>query len=128
MKHSTGKPTKAQEERFRWIREVGCVACRMRMRGWQCAEVHHLTVTGQHGGKRRGHDFTVGLCPYHHRGALNGMSTVQAREELGPSLALEPRAFRELFGRDDRLLELQDEWIAMFREARVAPVRGDLCP
>lgn len=90
------------------LREIGCVVCLDRGLGVNGCEKHHLLTTGQHGnGKRRGEAFTVGLCPYHHRGV--GAPTAA----LGPSYAREPRAFRALYP-DDWLLtrqnELLDEW------------------
>lgn len=100
---STGKPTKEEVARFDAIREVGCIVCREFYRMCAGAEIHHLTVGGRHGQKRRGHEFTIGLCPYHHRGHC------QDREPLylGPSYALQPKRFREMFGQDDELLALQ---------------------
>lgn len=105
---STGNPTKAQQARFDAIKEHGCIACRIRgMHAVPC-EIHHLTIGGKHGQKRRGHDFTIGLCGHHHRGLpLWHAETFDA----GPSYALEPRRFREVFGHDDALLAYQNELI-----------------
>lgn len=75
-------------------------------------EVHHLNVGGHAGHKRRGDDCTIGLCSYHHRGVpLDAFLPDRIRDVLGPSLAREPRAFRELFGSDDGLLAWQNELI-----------------
>lgn len=104
---STGTPTKAQQERFEAIRSVGCVSC-LRLGIRSACEIHHLTIGGRHGQKRRGHDFTIGLCPWHHRGDPSG---VWSTEALGPSYAREPRRFREEFGCDDFLLGYQNELI-----------------
>lgn len=106
---STGKPTKAQETRFMAIKEIGCIACRMRGIKAGDAEIHHMTSGGKHGQKRRGHDFTVGLCAYHHRGEPVPFN-------LGPSYALQPRLFRETFGDDDALLAYQNRLIAEQQE------------
>ena len=109
---STGTPTKAQAARFDAIRDVGCIVAKMRgLRRIPC-EIHHLTVGGKHGQKRRGHDFTIGLNPWSHRGeAFGGWSPAQCLEMFGPSYALQPRRFREEIGRDEALLEYQDELI-----------------
>jgi len=72
-------------------------------------------VGGKHGQKRRGQDEVIGLNPYSHRGVpFNGLSLAQCRELFGPSLAREPRAFRETFGSDDALLAMQND---LLREA-----------
>lgn len=106
---STGTPTRAQQARFDAIREVGCIACRMRGLA-RFAEIHHLTVGGRHGQKRRGHDATIGLCPWHHRGE-NTSGERDPAALYGPSYAHQPRAFRETFGSDEALLAMQNELI-----------------
>jgi hypothetical protein len=109
---STGTPTKAQIERFEAIHRLGCVACRMRGLV-RPTEVHHMTIGGRHGQKRRGHDETIGLCEYHHRGVFpEGWGKEQTLSRLGPSYAREPRRFREVFGQDDALLQNQNDLIA----------------
>lgn len=98
------------------IRDIGCIVCRERGLGFVACEKHHLTTTGRHGsGKRRGERFTVGLCPYHHRGI--GAPT----SELGPSYAREPKAFRFLYP-DDKLLEEQNRLIAAWLAGTVTGV------
>lgn len=104
---STGTPTAAQRARFDAIRDSGCIACRMLGLPWMPCHVHHLTVGGRHGQKRRGHDYTIGLCPYHHVGE----DAHRWALELGPSYAREPRAFRERFGDDEALLAYQERLI-----------------
>lgn len=101
---STGTPTKAQQARHDAIREAGCIVAKMRGHGWTPAEIHHLTIGGRHGSKRRGHDHVIGLNPWSHRGApFNGMSAAKCEELFGPSYARQPRLFRELIGQDDAL-------------------------
>lgn len=102
MKTSTGKPTKAQQARFDALREIGCICC------WNFAgvrvepEIHHLTA----GFKRLGHDFTIPLSPYHHRGVIPLNATKeQMLERFGPSLALNKREFVRVFGTERQLLE-----------------------
>lgn len=108
------------EAAMRWdaIRDIGCLACRLRFPNRDVAficEVHHLTVGGKHGQLRRGHLSTIGLCPWHHRGITNASGRERLRRWLGPSYALEPTAFRETFGDDAFLLEAQDQLIASYR-------------
>lgn len=102
--------TKSEALRMDAIRDGGCIASRIRGLGYVPCEIHHLTVGGKHGQKRRGHAHTVGLSSWHHRGVIpDGWTKEKARKVLGPSYALEPRAFREEFGDDHRLLVYQQE-------------------
>lgn len=110
---STGKPTKEQQARFDAIKEIGCIIARIRGAGFVPCDIHHLTIGGKHGQKRRGHEFTIGLSPWSHRGyPSGGLSAEGSRQVFGPSYALQPRAFRETFGSDDVLLEYQNKLIA----------------
>lgn len=109
MKHSTKSPTKAQRARFEKLRNLGCIACHMNAhqfaRMLRQPEIHHLNLGGLAGQKRRGHDDTVPLCPWHHRSeCVNGFSTAVMAQAFGPSLARESKAFRERYGTDDELL------------------------
>jgi hypothetical protein len=115
---STGTPTPAQLARFRAIREIGCVPCLQRGY-WTACEVHHLTVGGRHGQKRRGHDYTIGLCTWHHRGKVP--QPTLAALLYGPSYAEQARAFRAEFGQDDVLLARQNELIA--EHERIGSIR-----
>lgn len=113
---STTGPTKEQEERFRAIKEIGCVVARIRGLGFVPCDVHHLTTGGKHGQKRLGHDKTVGLNPWSHRGDWSQVATgpALALASFGPSYALNPRMFRELYP-DALLLETQDKLIEQWR-------------
>jgi hypothetical protein len=109
---STGNPTKAQQARFDVIREVGCIVARSLGLGYVPCEIHHLTIGGKHGARRRGHEYTIGLNPWSHRGVpFGGMSSSRCEAMFGPSYAREPRRFREEIGRDDYLLDLQNTMI-----------------
>jgi hypothetical protein len=113
---STGKPTAAQAERFELIRENGCVACLIYgLETWP--EIHHLTVGGRHGQKRRGHDYTIGLCSWHHQGNPGFNSRDMCELVYGPSYALQPKLFRETFGQDDFLLAYQNRLIGQSEAA-----------
>lgn len=90
--------TKAHRARFRAIQEIGCIACRADGYRNVPPDIHHLLS----GGRRRGHEDTIGLCPWHHRGVGTGP---------GISYAQAPRAFRERYGQDDELLAQQDQLI-----------------
>jgi hypothetical protein len=105
---STGNPTKAQQARHDRIRELGCIVAHLRELDRIPCEIHHTTIGGKHGAKRRGHDFVLGLNQWSHRGdVLPGWTKEECLELLGPSYALEPLRFRNEIGRDDFLLAYQ---------------------
>ncbi|UHQ21911.1 Ref family protein [Lysobacter sp. 5GHs7-4] len=114
---STGNPTKAQVARWDFIREIGCVCCRINGIV-RLPEIHHMTVGGKHGQKRLGHDFTFGLCAWHHRGVNAWGREGCGRFAYGPSFALEPTAFRKIFGTQEELLEFQNLLLAGFEKVR----------
>lgn len=116
MKHSTPAATAAQKRRFLRFQDIGCIACRKLGFRDVPAQAHHLLD----GGRRRGHDATIPLCPWHHQGQPpEAFTMLQAIHLLGPSLALSSRLFREKFGSDDELLAETDRLIAE-AEARAA--------
>ncbi len=88
--------SKADNARFRALHELGCIACDLRGLDYAAPDIHHLLS----GGKRRGHQFTIPLCPAHHRGVWH------SPELHGPSLAKTPKRFRQEFGSDESLLAL----------------------
>ena len=68
-----------------------------------CA-IHHLTVGGKHGQERRGHEFVLGLCDWHHQGYLpqDCSSVKEAEGWYGYSYARTPAKFRQSFGSNRR--------------------------
>lgn len=100
----------SQQERERWSRfaDIGCLACRKKGVYNPQVDVHHLLS----GGRRRGHDASVPLCAYHHRG-------VGIHPEMGPSLAHGSKPFHAEFGSDDELLELTDKLLEESRCRKV---------
>lgn len=98
------------QRRFVLMQEVGCVPCiiegelRGKHRRGEPGDVNHLIY-----GYRRGHDFTVCECPWHHRGILKANLDALAMEVLfGPSRALNKRRFHARYGDDDTLLKRQN--------------------
>lgn len=55
------QPTSRQRAQWSRIAELGCAVC-----GNPQVEIHHC---GTGGGGRKNHDYVIGLCYYHHRGA-----------------------------------------------------------
>lgn len=100
-KLSTGTPTKEQAARFVALKYLGCVACILRGQPAREPDVHHLLS----GGRRRGHDYTIPLCEWHHRAQPpSGMFSGECRIMFGPSLAEGSKTFHAEFGSDDFLL------------------------
>ena len=94
------------------IKESGCILCLIVCGKTQAPDVHHLTSAG----RRKGHQHTIGACPYHHRGHLNGQSKQQMSGLLGPSHAWGSKGFHEFFGSDELLLQIQNRILTRFNE------------
>jgi hypothetical protein len=106
---STPPPTAAQQRRFVLIKEIGCIACRVLGIVEQGCEIHHQTLGGKAGQRRLGHDYTIGLCTWHHRaGRPPGVTFAEMLATFGPPLT-RARLFREKFGTDAELLDAQNE-------------------
>lgn len=106
----------ARAIRFALIKEIGCICCRKDGFAWTYADVHHLLTTGLHGnGERRGDEFTLGLCKWHHVGRRDE----SCHWAQGPSYATQAKAFRERYGSDEELLAHQNRLLTgsapMFR-------------
>lgn len=107
---STGIPTLAEAARFEAIKELGCLVAHILGLEWVPCEIHHMTTGGRHGQKRLGHEVSIGLNPWSHRGVpFNGWTSRECEELFGPSYAREPRKFRATFGNDAELLARQNE-------------------
>lgn len=108
MKSPIGSPTEAQKRRFQLMQHHGCLACLIEGRPGNPADVHHLLS----GGRRIGHDATIALCCWHHRGSHSMLSDRHAAEIMGPSLAKESRKFQRRYGTDAELLEMQNRLLS----------------
>lgn len=107
----------AREHRYRRLKEMGCIASFIDGRLYVPPEIHHLNLGGKAGQKRRGDEYTIPLSPWHHRGVPHAGQTVSAMRVLyGPSLALHSKAFREHYGRDEKLLAKVDDLIRQMDE------------
>lgn len=86
--------------RFDQLQRIGCIACRI-LGVFSQADVHHVLS----GGRRQGHQATIPLCPWHHRGVL------PPHQDMGPSLANGSKPFHAKFGRQEELLAKVNELI-----------------
>jgi hypothetical protein len=87
------------------VKRLPCVACEIEEVAQPLpTEEHHLNGGGQAGQKRRGDDFSIPLCKWHHQARRPlGMSTDAMTHLYGPSLK-DSRQFRLAYGSDDALL------------------------
>lgn len=117
MRTSTKAPTKEQIRRWNDLQAIGCIATLLRtgVIGTP-GDVHHLLS----GGKRMGHDFTIVLHPWYHRGV--GLHPGRDRELFGPSLALHKKEFIEEFGDEMYLLEVSNQLLKKYRDT----INGDV--
>ena len=88
--------TRAHKERFGKLQDLGCICCLNERSGYRAPDIHHITLTG----RRLGHDYTIPLCPYHHRGVIGSHEVFR-----GPSLADGKKPFVDYFGTEQELLE-----------------------
>ena len=106
------KPTHAELERMGEAKQGPCVCC------WILAQINELDeylVVRQcdyhhfkSGNVRRGHQYGVALCIWHHRGYPMLGGVPRTREVYGPSLMDGSRLFHETYGSDEELLEIQN--------------------
>lgn len=116
---------RAREHRFRRLKEMGCIACWKEGLPNVPPEIHHLNLGGRAGQKRRGDEFTIPLCRWHHRGRTMGNRNAQLMRLLyGPSLAHDSRKFREQYGQDDALLAKVNDLIRQMDDVATGHLRG----
>ena len=86
-----------------------CLACEQEhiAQPWR-TEIHHIVDRGsrKHSG---GHDATIPLCSWHHRGdCRTGFTARDMETGYGPSLARNKRGFVAKYGTERELLALVD--------------------
>jgi hypothetical protein len=84
--------TKVEKQWMNSITELGCICCRLFLGVFSPAEPHHLLS----GGRRRGHLFTIPLCPTHHRSGRNDEEVVSRDQNQ--------RRFEKRYGSEESLL------------------------
>lgn len=94
---------KAERQRMDRIHRMGCIAC-----GRRPVDAHHLVDKGyrKHSG---GHGATIPLCAWCHRGEpIIGVSVKYMTLCIGPSLAVNKRAFVAKYGTERELIAKVD--------------------
>lgn len=105
---------KADSDRMAQIKESGCICTVLLHRKSVPPDVHHLTA----GGRRLGHQATIGLSPWLHRGIQSGgMSTQEMMGMFGPSLAHGKREFERFWGSEAGLLDIQNVILGHFEKS-----------
>lgn len=92
------------------ISHMSCIACEMNGGTWSCGrvEVHHLVDKGTRK-LSGGHDATVPLGAWHHRGVVpRGQTALGMMGRHGPSMALQGKAFTARYGTQRQLLAKVD--------------------
>jgi hypothetical protein len=105
--------TKADEIRFDRLHRLGCICCRKAGSGYRAPDIHHVLS----GGFRMGNQFTLPLCPEHHRIPSTGAV-------VGPSLADGSRVFSAKWGTQLELLAEVNALIDRFNQAIPEAVAG----
>ena len=110
----TTPPTAEEKRRMELIGEqiFGCIPCLLEDLPFRAATVQHVVE----GGKRLGHQATYGLCPWHHFATKPdpGMSKTTILKVFGPSLANGSKPYRERYGSEAMLVEVQDFMIDLW--------------
>lgn len=105
----TARITKADRARFERIKAMPCTCCtQLGIDQPSMTTAHHLLS----GGRRRGHQFVIPLCEWHHyarpivvtRSSIEGHTDEWMTEKYGPSLLIASKRFHEAFGTDNELL------------------------
>lgn len=89
------------QRRYDLLQQIGCIACSIEGAGYAAPDCHHIVE----GNKRLGDEYTLPLCPWHHRGVLPS--------KPGPSLAKSKREFVARYGTERELLEKVDRLIRL---------------
>lgn len=105
-----GEANAEQCIRFADLHDLGCVACRLQGLGWVPPEKDHRNVGDLAGMPRTagGHDNTIPLCQWHHRGIrFEGYGSEAAHLKFfGPSKHLHKKQFIEKYGTIEQLHEV----------------------
>jgi hypothetical protein len=98
---------KMERKRFERLAEHGCICCKHHGH-YRAAEIHHITECR----KRLGHDYTLPLCEWHHRGIPpEPLGKNDTARLFGPSLAQSKREFQICYGTERELLQEIDSWL-----------------
>jgi hypothetical protein len=99
MKHSTGKPTKYEQQRFEAMLDLGCVCC-AQLGIWNTAvDIQHIVE----GDRRLGHWYTIPVCPGHHRGVWTSDQVEAIPPDLRIAISDGSKMFYKHYGTERQL-------------------------
>lgn len=130
MRHSTKRPTKAEADRIEAAKTGPCIPCL----SWAIQgkiPVDFVTRGGDYdhkksGNIRRGHMEGFCSCTWHHRRIYEPSTISDITSLYGPSLLDGSKKFRDAYGTDDELIELQTVVIERGMHAAIAWKREQL--
>lgn len=131
MNHSTGKPTKAEQNRLDAVHALPCIACALEIeeaakKGRELkqpfrTEAHHLVDNGTRKNSG-GHAATLPICTWHHRGiCLPRHTSTEMALKYGPSFAKSKHDFVMRYGGERILLVETDALIASNQHTEMMP-------
>ena len=99
-------------------KHCGCLPCLLTGHLNVLTTIEHVTEAGRRVGGEDQHQWTIGLCPWHHFGHNSrGWQRQQMQGEYGPPLAYGRKNFEEHFGDEVTVLvPTQDFLLALFAE------------
>lgn len=92
--------TKKEKAWMDAITQLGCIVCVITGKGETPAEPHHMLS----GGRRKGHLYTIPLCPTHHRSGRNDDEVVSRDQNQ--------RRFEAEYGTEADLLKRVQQMVA----------------
>ena len=93
---------KERQSRFDAISRIGCICCRIFHGVYTQPQIHHLLgIKYRAMGKKANDEHTIGLCVFHHTGGDKNIESAHGQ----------PLAFRELYGTQVELLDMQNKLI-----------------
>jgi len=99
MNHSTGKPTRYEQQRFDAMMRLGCVCCAQLDLPNPSTDRHHIVE----GNKRLGHWYTLPLCPGHHRGVWSPEQIEIIPPDLRTAISDGSKLFEKHYGTEREL-------------------------
>ncbi len=117
MVGKTAPISKAERRRFYIIKlHCGCLPCLLIGHLDRHTSIEHVTDAGRRIGRADQHQYTIGLCVWHHFGTcVSGNSKDSMLREFGPSLAHGRRPFEAFFGDEVKvLIPVQDHMLELF--------------
>lgn len=113
MVGKTKPATKDEKQRMESLKELPCLCCMLTGMNIVCGptEVEHVTDRG----RRLGHDKTLALGLWHHRGEkafqYQGMTNQEMSGAFGPSLAHGRKPFEQRYGDESEVLVRLQDWV-----------------